>query len=144
MPFNNFSVGKDVTINLVGYDGTIQSFPLQLSFDAKQETKDISIHAMNGTPYFLDLPAGWTGSFSYDRQGPLIDAYFARLEAAYYNGTPIQACSITETIQEPSGAISQFQYTGVVMKLSDAGSWKGDSQVTVKVDWKASFRVQKS
>jgi hypothetical protein len=141
MPVNNFNVGRDVTLQIVGYDGTIQNFSLITSFDGKQETHQIKIMGMDGTVRFLELPAGWTGSFAIDRQNRLLDQYFANLESGYYAGLNVQAATITETISEVDGSTSQWRYTGVVFKLDDAGAWKGDSQVNMKVSWSASRRL---
>lgn len=142
MPVNNFNVGRDFTLQIVGYDGTIQNFNLQVSFDSKQETHSIKIMGMDGTVRFLELPAGWSGSMTYDRQDRLLDDYFANLESGYYSGLNIQAATITETINEVSGATSQYRYTGVVFKMDDAGAKKGDTQVNMKIGFQASRRLK--
>lgn len=142
MPVNNFNVGRDMTLQIVGYDGTIQNFTLQTSFDSKQETHSIKITGMDGTVRFLELPAGWNGSFGYDRQNRQLDDYFANQETEYYSGLNVQAATITETISEVDGSTSQYRYTGVVFKLDDAGSWQGDKQVTQKMSFSASRRLK--
>jgi len=142
MPVNNFNVGRDVTLQIVGYDGTIQNFTLQTSFDGKQETHQIKVLGMDGTVRFLELPAGWTGSMAFDRQDSSLDVYFANLESGYYSGVNAQAATITETIAEVDGSTTQWRYTGVVFRLDDAGSWKGDSQVNMKMSWSASRRLK--
>src|SRR5579859_6641768 len=139
---NSFSVGRDLTLNIIGYNGTIQSFPLLLAFDAKTATRQVAIKGMDGIVRYLELPDGWSGSFSIDRQDSSIDDYFAALESDYYSGLNIQASSITETIQEPDGSVSQYRFVGVMFKFDDAGAWKGDSQVSVKISWCASRRIK--
>lgn len=142
MPVNNFNVGRDLSLQIVGYDGIIHNFPLVTGFDAKQETHSIKIMGMDGTVRFLELPAGWTGSFGTDRQDSSLDDYFANLEAGYYQGLNVQAATITETISEVDGSVKQYRFTGVVFKLDDAGSWAGDKQVSLKVGWSASRRIR--
>lgn len=142
MPVNNFNVGRDMTLQIVGYDGTIQNFTLQTSFDTKQETHSIKIMGMDGTVRFLELPAGWSGSFGFDRQSDNLDNYFSQLESAYYSGLNVQAATLTETIVEVDGSTSQFRYTGTVFKLDDAGSWQGDKQVGQKISFSASRRLK--
>lgn len=142
MPVNNFNVGRDLTLQIVGYDGSITNFNLLTTFDAKQDTHQIKVMGMDGTVRFLELPAGWTGTFGTDRQDDVLDNYFTNLESAYYSGLNVQAATITETISEVDGSTSQFRFTGVVFKLDDAGAWSGDKQVAMKVSWSASRRLK--
>lgn len=142
MPVNNFNVGRDLTLQIVGYDGTIQNFSLQTSFDEKQETHSIKIMGMDGTVRFLELPAGWSGGFGFDRATSNLDDYFCNLEAGYYQGLNVQAATITKTVVETDGSTKQYRFTGVVFKLDDAGSWQGDKQVAQKVSWSASRRLK--
>jgi len=142
MPVNNFNVGRDMTLQIVGYDGTIQNFTLQTEFGARQDTHQIKIMGMDGTVRFLELPAGWTGTLGTDRQDSILDDYFAALESNYYSGLNIQAATLTETISEVDGSVSQYRYAGVVFKLDDAGTWQGDKQVSMKVSWSASRRLK--
>lgn len=144
MPMNNFNTGRDITLNIIGFDGTIKNFALQTDFDAKQMTNKISIKGLDGVVRFLEIPDGWDGGFSFERQDALIDQYFNDLENAYYGGQNVQAATITETIQEVNGGISQYRYTGVMFKLDDAGTWHGDASIKMKISWCASrrFKIQ--
>lgn len=38
--------------------------------------------------------------------------------------------------------MTQFVFTGVAMKLSQAGMWKAAEKVPQKIDWNASTRTQ--
>jgi hypothetical protein len=107
MPVNAFNVGRDVTLQLIGFDGTIANFALYTSFDAKQDTHQVKIMGMDGIVRFLELPAGWSGSMAFDRQDRSIDNYFANMESSYYSGLNVQAATITETITEVDGSTSQ-------------------------------------
>lgn len=143
MAMNGFNTGRDLTLSIVGYDGVIHSFPLQTGWEAKQNTNNVKIKGLDGIVRFLDIPDGWSGTLSVDRQDSTIDEYFADLESSYYGGTNIPAATITETISNPDGSTSQFQYTGVMLRFDDAGSWKGDTNVPMKMSWVASRRLQK-
>jgi hypothetical protein len=144
MPMNNFSVGRDLTLVIVGRSGTVQAFPLMKKFDAKQETVSVKIRAISGAVYHLEIPDGWKGSMEFERQGELIDSYFSSLESDYYAGVNIGNAYLTETVTEPDGSTSQWRYTNVVFKYSDAGMWESDKAVTIKMDWSASQRLQLS
>ncbi len=65
---------------------------------------------IDGIVDFLELPQGWEGSIEVERADNTLDDYFAALEANYYSGKNITTATITETIQEPNGSISQYRY----------------------------------
>src|SRR5260370_35413871 len=126
MPMYGFAVGRDLTLNVIGFDGAIHSFGLQTNFDAKMITNKVRIKGLDGVVRYLEIPDGWDGTFSYTKQDDLIDAYFAQLEAAYYNGVNIPASSITETITNPDGSTWQYRFRGVMRTSAEAGAWAGD------------------
>jgi hypothetical protein len=142
MPFNSFSVGKDVSLDLIGYTGGIVTPHLIKMFNSKQLTNQIRIMGLDGIPRFLELPHGWDGTFELDRADSTLDDYFAGLEAAYYQGLNVLGSFITETITEPLGNITQYRYQGVMFRLEDAGAWHGDNSVTQRLGFIASQRIK--
>ena len=141
MPANNFSIGRDVAIDVIGSNG-----PLRLSqitgFDSKATTIELKVKPLSGPPIFAMIPDGHTGSFDIERVDATIDKYFAQLENNFYSGLNQTSITMTETITEPNGAISQFRYTGVQLKYDDAGSWKQDASVKQKLSFVASRKYQ--
>ena len=77
-----------------------------------------------------------------DRSNSAVDDYFAQLESNYYAGLTIGAAQITETITEVNGGITQYRYTGVMLKLDDAGELSGENLVKQKMSWCASKRLK--
>ena len=142
MPMNGFNVGRDITLNIVGWDGAIMDFSLLTSFDRKQATHHVQVKGIDGIVRHLEIPDGWSGSLDYERQDSKIDTYFAGLEQAYYDGVNIKGATITETIVDSDGSVSQFRYTGVMFKLDDAGAAKGDDTIKEKISWSASRRLK--
>ena len=143
MPINNLSIGHDVTVTI--FDSASQSvvnFPARTGFTAEPITKTINSEPLNGPPLFAEAPNGWHGSFDFDRTDPSIDIYFANYEATYYAGGNPLSGTVTQTIQEKNGTVTQFVFTGVAMKLSQAGMWKSAEKVSMKIDWTASTRTQ--
>lgn len=135
MPMNGFTVGRDVSIDLFGNLGSVVRFNLITQFESKQNTTRITIKGLDGKNRYLELPEGWEGSFAVTRGNRVVDDYFAQIEDTYYDGGDIQAASITETIQEPGGGISQWRFEGVMLKLDDAGSYQGDAEVKQKISF---------
>lgn len=139
MPVNGFTVGRDVSLDLITQSGPLR-FSLLTGFAARQETVDIKVKGLDGLIRNLMLPDGWQGTFDYERQNGQLEDYFCKQENDYFTGVDLQVATITETIKEPNGTISQYRYEGVVLKLDDSGDIKGDTTVKQRVSWMASRR----
>ena len=141
MPMNGFSVGRDVSLSIVTAAG-----PLRLSlitgFSAKPNTAETRVKGLDGITRYLRFPDGWAGSFDVERQDSTVDDYFAQLEANYFAGINEQPATITETITEPSGAVTQYRYIGVLLKLDDAGTYQGDATVKQKLSFVANRKLK--
>ncbi len=138
MPMNGFSIGRDVSLDIAGQDGRIVSFNLITTFDAKQLTGKVTIYGLDGIIRFLEIPEGWDGTIGITRGDRALDDFIASLEEKYFAGENVVGQQITETINEPNGGISQWRYEGVMFKLDDSGSWKGNGDVQQKLSWCAS------
>lgn len=141
MPAQGYTIGKDVAVDIIGPNGP-KRFAVRTGFDSKQETNSIRVKRADGLTDFLELPDGWSGSFDFERSGGEIDAYFAELEELYYHGEDWGSVTITETITERGGQVSQYRYTGVALKYSSAGTKAGGDTVKQKVDFMAQRRVK--
>jgi hypothetical protein len=141
MPANGFNVGSDVAIDINTSRGTLRQ-AIRTGFSAKQITKDLESEGADGVNRYAYLPAGWEGTLDFDRGSSVLDDYFAQKEADYYGGLTNDTVTITETISEVNGALSQYRYTGVCLKFEDAGEKGGQKTVKQKVGWKASRRIK--
>jgi hypothetical protein len=137
MPVNSFSIGKDLTFKVVGPSGNITLNGVT-DYTVKPMFTKLTHKGMDGTPQFAAIPDGWEITMKLDRQDPTVDNFFVALEASYFAGTNITGGTISETIQEVSGSVSSYQYTGVSLNYEDAGSWKGDSFVPITLVARAS------
>ena len=140
MPINNFSVGRDLTLTIVTPSGPL-NLNLITGFDSSPDMPEIRVKGLDGITRHARFFDGWHGSFSIERSDNTVDAYFAQLEANYYAGFNELACTITETITEASGAVSQYRYLNVLLKLDAAGSWAGDQTVKQKLSFVAARRM---
>lgn len=143
MPLNGFSVGRDVSLDIIGPAGPLR-FNLVTGFNSKPDITDQKIKGLDGITRHVRFPDGWSGAFDVTRSDSTIDDYFAQIEANYYAGLNEQPCTITETITEVSGAVTQYRYLQVLLKLDDAGQWQGDQTVKQKVSFVAARRVKVS
>ena len=139
MPLNTFSTGRDVTLTVVTPSGPI-SFNLITGFHSSPVTGQVKVKGIDGITRHALFPDGWTGGFDIERSDSTVDDYFAQLEDNYYQGQNIGSSTITETITEPNGAVTQYRYLQVLLQLDDAGSWMGDQTVKQKISFMASRR----
>lgn len=139
MPVNGLSVGRDITLTFTNNQGTITTNRIKM-FSCKQKTSNRETAALDGINRHINIPMGWEGNFEMERVSRVIDDYFANQEAIYYSGQNVPTITITETITEPDGSVSQYQFVGVVMSLESAGEWKADDYVTQKVAFSAQQR----
>ena len=141
MPTNNLSIGHDVSVDIFdATSNTILTFPARTNFKSEPIFKQINSEPLNAQPIFAEAPNGWKGNLEFDRTDSTIDDYFAAFEASYWAGGNPLAGTITQTIQEKTGAVTQYVYYGVAMKPTDMGNWKAAEKVTIKIEWTASTR----
>lgn len=50
--------------------------------------------------------------------------------------------TVYQYIAEVDGSVSTFQYSDVVFRLANAGSWRGDAPVRQRLEFFASFRTR--
>jgi hypothetical protein len=141
MPQGQFNTGHDVTLSVVTSVGILTLTNL-VSFKSKQDETVQKIILINGRTKHLRFIQGWSGSFDLERASSQIDAYFSLLELNQKLGIREPIASITETIQEVSGAISQFRYKGVLLSLTEAGEVAGDKSMKQTIGFVAEERPQ--
>lgn len=139
---NDFSLGKDVTLQITTPTGALPLPVTVTSFEARPQTNKIRRTGLDGVNRGANIPNGWEGSIKLDRHDSTIDDFFAAAEAGFYNGQNSYTASITETISEISGATSQYRYTGVVLNLDEAGEKAGDKEVNMTIGFFASKRLK--
>lgn len=141
MPVNSYSVARDITFTVVTPSG-----PLELAgktdYSIKPMFTDLKHKGLDGVVEHGVIPDGWQISIRLDRRTPELDNFFAAREADYFNGVNQVGGTILETIQEADGSVSQFRYTGVILKYDDAGDWRGDSNIPISLTGMASRRIK--
>lgn len=139
MPVNNYSVGRDLVLDVVTPTGPFRISKIT-GFSSRPIYDERKVRGMDGVTDHLTLPDCWEGDFEVERQNAEVDKFFATLESDYFAGQNIANMTITETITEASGAISQFRYENVQLTLKNAGEWKGDDTVKQSIGFFASRR----
>lgn len=132
--------GQSITIAWTDIDGN-KDFEILESFTFKENSNAPDETAMDGTtrhPLFL---FGWTGSAVFQRGSNFIDNYFAARERNYYLGGDQIDMTITQTIKELNGNISQYQFTGAVLQMEDGGTSSGTEIMKQTISWKSKRRI---
>lgn len=143
MPLNSYTVGRDVSLNIIGPNGPL-NFSQVVGFQSKPDTTDQKIKGLDGVTRHLRFPDGWSGKFDIERQDSTLDDYWAQIENNYYAGLNETPISITETIREVNGSISQYRYVDVLLTIDDAGSYAGDKSVKQSVKFVSARRLKVS
>jgi hypothetical protein len=137
MPANGLSTGIDHELVFNDISGVRQFVTLE-SFTAKEDATTDKVVAMDGTVRHPKFHVGWSGSFMLQRSNNVMDKYIALQEASYYQGIDQVPMTITETMTEVDGSVSQYQYTNVVITLDSAGNWSGTEIVRQSISFQAS------
>lgn len=140
--FGQLTIGKNVSIDITLQNGRILELDVTTGFDKKQETTSLNSKGLDGIHRVSDIPDGWTGTITLDRGGPVLDDYFAAVEAGYYRNGTLRNCTITETIEDVNDVITQYKYLGVSIKFADAGKAGPDQYVTQSLSWRAAQRIK--
>lgn len=140
---NQFNVGRDSQLTIMGSAGPM-TFNIITDFDSKPQYKKVQSEGLDGVTRFRNLPAGHTGTFKLDRADSMATDYFAQQEANFFSGLAPDNVTITQTVTEANGAVSQYQWIGVTLALEDAGNWKGLDKVSQTINFSASRMVKVS
>lgn len=139
MPANTFSTGRDTQLVIIGPAGRVDLSHVT-GFETQQLTHPIRIDRLDGVHMAAELPKGWEGHFELERGNSVVDDFIAALEQAWFGGGQLPAATLYQYVTEPNGSVSTYQFTGVVFRFSQAGTWRGDASVKQKLEFYASRR----
>ena len=143
MPIGGKSVGRDITLQVTTQDGVLNITSDMISeFDMKPDAEFKDYVPVTGLRESDVLHLGWSGFIELIRKNSVMDTFWALMESNYFAGENVEDATITETIQEADGTISQWIYTGVSLLLQEAGSWKGNEYVMQRLSCKASRKIK--
>ena len=137
---NTFNLGKNCQVVLITSTGAQVNLGIVEGFEAKQTAHNLTVRPLNGPPQFMALPDGWTGSFMIERANSVADDLFSQIEQGYWATGVIGFGQVFQYVTELNGSVSTYQFDGVAMHLSEAGSWKADASVKQTIAFTASTR----
>jgi hypothetical protein len=141
MPVNGYTIGSDCTIDVFDpISGGLLTLNGITSFEPRQMTDNSMRRRLDGTVHPLLIPGGWEGTIGLDRLDDAIDRYFSGWEDAYYSGQNMRTGSITETIRNPDGSISQYRYEEVMFRYDNAGTRRGEQAIEISLAFQSARR----
>lgn len=140
--FGTMNIGRDVAIDVVLASGTVLRLGNVTMFDAKPRIKKLNSLGIDGINRTGVIPEGWDIRLEVDRQDRQIDDWWAQYEADYYAGRTVQSLTVIETIDEPDGTVSVWRYEGCAFHFDDAGAWKSDAYVKMKLAGEAARKIR--
>lgn len=138
--FGGLSVGKDITVNVTLPGGAQLTIAGITDYDRKPKQKKLMSEQIDGITRTATIPQTWELTFSVDRVDGTLDDFFNLVEDQYFQGVTVQNCTILETIREVDQTLSIYRYEGCSLHFTDAGNWKADSFVKMKLGAECSRR----
>lgn len=143
MPVNGMNVGVDYTISYFdGVSGALINLGDVQQAKITAQKHDIKSQPYNGVPRFGFVPDGFKIDFTITRTGQQLED-LAVLNSANFNaGSVMSPGFLNQTINNPDGSISRYQYTNFVVFLTDHGDISREKNVTLTLEGFASDKVK--
>ena len=138
---NTYTIGRNCQVILL-WNGTRVDLRDVTGFSASQEVKHQRADPLNSTPVEFTTPSGWRGQFQVDRGSSAVDDLVATIESSFWSFGTIGSGTIYQYVTEPSGSLSTYEFVGVSLILTSAGSYQADNIVKQTISFFASQRVR--
>lgn len=138
---DGLTAGQSNKIVFTSADG-IEKFTILESFTAKEDAPISKEIAMDGTTRHPQFHQGWSGTAIFERGDHFLDDYIAAKERNYYLSGDQIDLTITQSISELDGTVTQYQFTGVVLTLEDGGNYSGTEIVKQSISFMAKRRLK--
>jgi hypothetical protein len=142
MSQGGLTVGNDLSVNIITQFGLLKLKKGTIFNATPVVTTRNVLPIIDKLPIHLRFPQGWQGTITFARDGKEMDAYWARVEAAYFAGEVDIGSTIIQTIKEPDGSTSRWLYSKVFFSLEDPGEYRQDQEVTGRVMFYASTKEE--
>lgn len=143
MPVNGMNVGVDYTITY--FESTSGSL---INLGDVQDVKiaamkhDIKSSPYNQVPRFGFVPDGYKIDFTITRASSTLEDLMVTFGQNFNAGNVQGAGYLNETIINPDGTVSRYQYTGFVVFLTSHGDISREKVVTLTLEGMASDKVK--
>ncbi len=143
MPTNNMNTGVDYTF---GYYDANTSTIIDLgdvqNVKIKRNKHDLKSTPYNAPPRFGFVEDGFHITFTITRTGAALEEFSLNQAIAFDAGNVVQAGYLSQSVSNPDGSISRYQFTNFVFFMDDPGDVQRDKQVTMTCEGAASKKVK--
>lgn len=141
MTANPFNIGRNVRAVVV-WNGIQVDLPSVTEFRSQQDVTPLKSAPLNDVPRTVNVPNGWSGQITFQRDKDTLDKLLASDEAAFWSAGTMTSGSIFQYITEVDGSKSTYEYTNCSLHLSSAGDWQKENIVMQTLAFTASQRVK--
>lgn len=136
-----FNIGRNGRMVLI-WNGQRVDLPTVTNFRSQQSTTGLKSTPLNDKPVTYEVPNGWTGSFTVQRDSAKLDDLIANNEAAFWAAATITSGTLYFYVEETDGSTTRWEYTDVAITMNAAGSWSNDDIVHQSISFTASQRIK--
>jgi hypothetical protein len=139
MPNNGMNVGIDYSITY--YDANSGGL---INLGDVQDVKitalkhDIKSAPYNNVPRYAFIPDGFKIDFAITRNGSTLEDLMVLFSTNFNAGNVMAPGYLNETINNPDGTVSRYQYTNFVVFLTSHGDISREKVVTLTLEGMAS------
>ena len=142
MPVHNMNVGVDYTFAFYdGATGTLIDLGDVQSVRITSMKHDLKSMPYNGPPRYGYVPDGFRIEFVIVRNVPTWEAFQANYDKLFNQGAILLPGVLNESVNNPDGSISRYQYTECAMHLNDHGDVTRERPTQIRLEGLASTKV---
>lgn len=139
---NEFSTGRDASFDIIDPESGVIRFEIKTRVEETPIYDDLASKGLDGITRRDAVPDGHRLVFGVDRKDGRLDTYFANREDRHFRGQKVPNVSVTRSVKERDGSISQFRYTDCTVKLTGGGTWAGNGIATQGLELMAARKIK--
>jgi hypothetical protein len=139
MPVNNLNTGVDYTHGY--YDantGAMVDLGDVQNIKIKRNKHDLASHPYNDAPRFGFVESGYHITFTITRTGAYLEDFCLNQAKQFDAGAVVKPGYLSQSVVNPDGSISRYQYTKFVFFMDDPGDISREKVVTITCEGAAS------
>ena len=103
---------------------------------------DLVATPYNDDPSFAHIPHGYDISFTAYRTGPELEDYQLQIAQNFRDGVAIKAGYLNETVNNPDGSVSRYQYKGFDFYVTEVADVSREKLIQLAVKGRASSKIK--
>lgn len=142
MPINGMNVGADYSISYYeSASGTLIDLGDVQTVGIVAGKHDIKSSPYNKVPRFGFVPDGFKINFTITRTGSILEDLMVTFAQNFQSGGIQTPGFLNQAINNPDGTVRRYQYTNLVVFLTDHGDISREKVVTLKLEAAASDKI---